>query len=404
MPAPSGRPILGDVAPPRARSSELDGVRGLAILSVVLWHLTRSVSATAPLPARLLVRGLTLTWSGVDLFFVLSGFLIGGILLRNRAAANYFRVFYARRALRIVPLYAIWLAAFVLGTVAVPRLFDQRIALWNYATFTQNFAMVRQGTYGSNWLAVTWSLALEEQFYLVLPLLIRFVPPRRLPWVLTGGIAAAPLLRALAVLRAPTGVQFLTYMLLPFRLDALFLGTLLAWVLGNPTLRERLAARAVALHVGLATFALGGLALLARAPFHDEMPVTVFGYTWLAGTAACVLAIVSVCGNSPISALARWRPLCRLGVLAYAIYLTHQAILLAFHRLAFNRTAPSIADGRDLLVSLAAVAAAVALGAASWRALESRCIRYGHTHRYVFGQSSPVTRPAVAQAPGPSES
>jgi peptidoglycan/LPS O-acetylase OafA/YrhL len=116
-----------------------------------------------------------LTASGVDLFFVLSGFLIGSILLDNREAANQFKVFYLRRFCRILPIYFVWIALFfVLGKLLLNDwLFASRYPAWSYPTFTQNFFMSNIGGFGAGWLAVTWSLAIEEQFYLTAPLLIR---------------------------------------------------------------------------------------------------------------------------------------------------------------------------------------------------------------------------------------
>src|SRR5262245_13203211 len=93
----------------RARISELDGLRGLAILLVLLWHYAVGpvIVHQSTLANFLIVRSLNLAWSGVDLFFVLSGFLIGGILLDHRDTTHYFRTFYIRRICRIVPLYAL---------------------------------------------------------------------------------------------------------------------------------------------------------------------------------------------------------------------------------------------------------------------------------------------------------
>src|SRR6266446_4286628 len=99
----------GCLAPERKSSlrvPELDGLRGIAILLVIVWHYAVELFAREPgSTAAYGLAVLRLSWSGVDLFFVLSGFLIGGILIDNRGARNYFRVFYFRRVCRIVPLY-----------------------------------------------------------------------------------------------------------------------------------------------------------------------------------------------------------------------------------------------------------------------------------------------------------
>lgn len=99
------------------RIPELDGLRGLAILLVLFYHY---IESSPVLPGFLSVAG-RLTWSGVDLFFVLSGFLIGGILLNARESPNYFKAFYVRRAYRILPIYAATLAAFWLIRAFEPR-------------------------------------------------------------------------------------------------------------------------------------------------------------------------------------------------------------------------------------------------------------------------------------------
>ena len=92
----------------KSRIPELDGLRGLAILLVLLYHFVSSPRIQPPLFHKLFAIG----WSGVDLFFVLSGFLIGGILLDVRESPNYFRTFYGRRFYRIVPLYYLWIGAY----------------------------------------------------------------------------------------------------------------------------------------------------------------------------------------------------------------------------------------------------------------------------------------------------
>src|SRR6476619_3815817 len=141
------------------RIPQLDGIRGLAILQVLLWHYVAILPSHSRTVLSYLQHLLCLTWSGVDLFFVLSGFLIGGILLDHRDAPNYFSVFYRRRICRIFPLYYALFLAFVLLRNRLPIgaangwLFDRPLPLWSYATFTQNFLMSKLGTFGPNWLA-----------------------------------------------------------------------------------------------------------------------------------------------------------------------------------------------------------------------------------------------------------
>lgn len=153
------------------RIPELDGVRGIAILLVLLWHFTGmlvdpSQGDVQYLAWRYLIFGRT----GVDLFFVLSGFLIIGILVDNRDSPNYLTTFYARRALRILPPYLIlvgacWLLFKVLNARA-EAYFGRELPLWSLLTFTQNWVMASTNSYGATLSGGTWSLAIEEQFYL----------------------------------------------------------------------------------------------------------------------------------------------------------------------------------------------------------------------------------------------
>ena len=129
-------------------------------------------------------------WSGVDLFFVLSGFLIGGIIIDNRKATNFVRVFYVRRALRIVPAYSLLLIAyFVLRSVLDPvryvpvfQVMYPNVTDFSFLTFTQNICssvattIHRRNIVNSFFMGPTWSLSVEEQFYLMVPFLLTLTP------------------------------------------------------------------------------------------------------------------------------------------------------------------------------------------------------------------------------------
>ncbi len=161
-------------------------------------------------------------------FFVLSGFLIAGILLDHRKSSNYFQVFYLRRVCRIFPLYYLVLGLFICFSAtamstspAFAWLFAKPMPIWSYATFTQNFFMGHRGFFGAQWLGVTWSVAVEEQFYLFVPLLIYLLPRRSLFCVLLAGVLAAPLLRQLYP-------PLQAYVITPFRADDLLSGACLA--------------------------------------------------------------------------------------------------------------------------------------------------------------------------------
>lgn len=171
----------------------LDGLRGVAILAVIIFHLSSPIAKLAgdwfPSSGLLLA---SLGRNGVDLFFVLSGFLIGGILIDSKSKPGYFRNFYARRALRIFPLYY---AVGILLCWVVPALgggdYFQRHQWW-YWTYTTNWPEAL----GLNInLGHFWSLAVEEQFYLVWPLLLWFLRPRGILWLCAASVVVSAMFR-----------------------------------------------------------------------------------------------------------------------------------------------------------------------------------------------------------------
>jgi peptidoglycan/LPS O-acetylase OafA/YrhL len=159
------------------RIPELDGLRGLAILLVVICHYVGDAdhAGLGYWPHHFL-SALSVGWSGVDLFFVLSGFLIGGILLDSRNSSQYFKTFYVRRIHRILPIYYAWIAIYVLIVGANIYLARGRSAVTGqelrvvpvYFFFLQNM-IYSPSPFQWKWFAVTWSLAVEEQFYLLAP-------------------------------------------------------------------------------------------------------------------------------------------------------------------------------------------------------------------------------------------
>src|ERR1700680_4638693 len=195
------QPIAGDQPVPFGqRLASLDGIRGLAILSVIAFH-TLIVTGAAGAGFALWRMVQYSCWAGVDLFFVLSGFLITGILLDSRECNGYFRNFYARRTLRIMPLYyavlvvAILVVPRVIGFSRLPamysRLLDNQMWLW---TYLQNY-MQSRGTHQLPGLGHFWSLAVEEQFYWFWPLVIYFVSRRNLFRLCVAVCGIEPILR-----------------------------------------------------------------------------------------------------------------------------------------------------------------------------------------------------------------
>jgi peptidoglycan/LPS O-acetylase OafA/YrhL len=377
-----------------SRILEVDGLRGLAIALVLFYHYfaatmqyrQRSLIAYLFVPARL-------SWSGVDLFFVLSGFLIGGILLDARKSTNYFKVFYVRRFFRIVPVYALLLVVFAAARLAegnstqtmLARSLEGAMPLWTYPFFMQNFWVAAAGTFGTGWLAPTWSLAVEEQFYLTLPVIVRFVSRRALIAFVICGIAAAPVFRMVLFRSSPNG-WIGSDVLLFCRADALLFGVGCALLLRSKSWSSRIASSRYWLP-GLLLALLSIAAYLTKSGGGDlwRVQLVSFGYTSLAALYACLLLFVCTRPNHFLASLFRWRALRWLGSIAYGTYLFHMPIqILAF--VFVGRSEPRIDDLFSFLLSLAALAFTLGLAHLSWNFFESRLVKFSHRASYEFEQ------------------
>lgn len=361
----------------------------MAILLVLVFHcITQAVAEPWPNPLSFVKYATRLTWSGVDLFFVLSGFLIGGILLTERESPRYFRVFYFRRVCRILPAYFAYLLLMMLcylyflpayrSIVAIR--FEPTMPWLSYLTFTQNFWMAARYTVGAVVVAVTWSLAVEEQFYLSLPALIRIVSPRLLPKLLLGGIIAAPLLRLFLLLRFNANALTAVYVLLPCRMDSLLIGVLLAVLLRRPSIWEFVVVRSGWLWALLSILTLGLIYfnyLGEAAPF----PTTTLGYTWIAVFYAAVMVLAL---TQPLSLVARFlrnRWLMALGAIAYGTYLIHLVVFTIVMALLRNHVSIHWSF-RDVAASLFSIALSISIAQVSWMIFEKRFVRWGHKLEY----------------------
>ena len=304
------------------RVPQLDGLRAIAILLVLVTHFWSYPAGFEPIN-RLARTG----WAGVDLFFVLSGFLITRILLDARDSARYYRDFFARRVLRIFPLYYALLAVvFILlplhGTSPALQVVIHDRPL--YVGYLANVALVLHG-----WqlfpLDITWSLAVEEQFYIVWPFVVRRLPLGGLLLALAGTVVVVPVIRTVAWLGFGVG-WMATHMLTFFRLDGLALGGLVALVLhrgslGVPALRR----------VAVGVLAVVGpllLLLIETDRFRrDSLLVGTIGYSLLAVFFAALL-VCSLPAGSHLTRLLSHAALRRIGVVSYGIYIVHPLCFL----------------------------------------------------------------------------
>jgi len=217
---------------PNEHCLELDGVRGVAILTVTLYRFCKELDPSAS-PVLDWIKDASVVGSrGVDLFFVLSGFLITGILLKTKSSQGYFRNFMVRRALRIFPLYfsalalCLWVLPACLGTSVfdVPR--NEQGYLWTYLS---NVRMSWENAWCFGPLDHFWSLAVEEHFYLVWPLVVFCLSPKALLRLSIGLVIGVGLVRAAASLRPEWSVA--VDVLTLFRCDALAFGAIAAFLM-----------------------------------------------------------------------------------------------------------------------------------------------------------------------------
>ena len=374
------------------RIPELDGLRGVAILLILIGH---HFGATIQAPPHsvfsMIVPGLALSWTGVDLFFVLSGFLIGGILLDHREAKNYYQLFYLRRVCRIFPLYYLNLLLFAglsgAGAEGISAwLFEHPLPWWSYVTFTQNILSVywvAYVAYPAFYLGVTWSVAVEEQFYMLIPLVIRRLPLRWLPYLLISLIILVIPLR-LGIAHQYFVGTIANYILMPTRADGLLIGVLAAFLLRQESFTRFIKAHHYYLHTIMALVAgsLIGLnffhlpAVLSTGYF-----MSTYGYTLVDFCFAGLLISVLTNQNGWINRRLRSRWLQQLGLISYGLYLIHLPVLGLAHGIAFRQT-PRIANGTELVVTLIALIISMLIAAVSWEILEQPILKWGRSFYY----------------------
>lgn len=319
-------PQAGAVASDRPLSGlhigALDGVRGIAILLILAVHFGNALWNNGFVNPVFQVTNVG--WIGVDLFFVLSGFLITGILYDSRGSEHYFRNFYARRALRIFPVYYLAVAIGVALSSLLPQVREVQMGnpLWIMFYLT-NFLVAAEGREAAGVLGHFWSLAIEEHFYFLWPIVVLWGSRRQLMAVATSVMVAALALRIILVAYGvdPTAIFLIT----PTRIDALAAGALCSLAVRGP------AGIAGVVRPAWATALLAGAAVLfiffVRQTVSPLDPVMqTIGYTLLAGAFGATI-LVGIA----------WAPLSRvlnLGILrwfgrySYGIYVWHDIIII----------------------------------------------------------------------------
>jgi peptidoglycan/LPS O-acetylase OafA/YrhL len=302
----------------------LDGIRGIAIGLVLMVHLLWANTETSSSLIRFAGRVRTAGWLGVDLFFALSGFLITGILFDSLHSNHYFKNFYARRILRIFPLY--YGVILVLFVIFHPHGFAQSRPLFLMLVYLQNTPLWWNGVDPLTIAGTTnhlWSLAVEEQFYLVWPILIFLIRDRRrLIWVAIALAALAPVTRAIMLAH---GASFeATYKVTICRADSLLGGAWLALMIRGEL-------RATVLRYASTAFTLSVLTCAAIAwrtgnfDWEVNRPINLYGYSIVA-IASTALIAMSLRPNSFTARTMQLKLLRFLGRYSYGIYIFHMLV------------------------------------------------------------------------------
>ena len=315
---------------PASRLPELDGLRGLAVLLVLVWHFFGAlINSGQGATARGLYHVLILGRTGVDLFFVLSGFLITQIILRRTQPKVRFLVaFYARRGLRVLPPYLLLVLLFWSVVLSHQHnvAFNSATPLWRHLTFTQNFWMSEHAQWGPEAISVTWSLAIEEHYYIFYPLLMLSLRPRHVPLALIAVAVTSAAIRLFLHLAHPENA-FLSYVMTLSRLDGLAVGGMIAWVYSNTGAHDWLIEHKKWLRP-LLYFLLLSVPLLAFGIASDiSAHMFIWGHTFLTvlygSTLVCVLEL-AVCSNRSVL---KSQALTYIGKISYSLYLFHPMVL-----------------------------------------------------------------------------
>ena len=281
--------------PPRL--TQLDGMRAIAIAMVIAQHSGM----------------LSIGWAGVHLFFVLSGFLITGILRRARKDTHFWSPFYLKRVTRILPPL---IPFFLLCSMEMS--IPWRTTGWAYVLFGANIVQSLPHASITD-LTILWSLAVEEHFYLLWPFAIRYLRRTTLIWLLVAVLVLDPILRAVATHHVASWMPI--YFLTPFQLDGLGAGALLSILVEDGAWKQRLGGIALpaALACGVVFAACSRLSGFERGA--NSQLFNSLGYSLIVMASVLLLAHLFLRPDSYVSRLFSLWPMVFLGTISYGLYL-----------------------------------------------------------------------------------
>lgn len=334
------------------RLTRLDGVRSLAILAVIIYHHYFLYE---------------IGWAGVDLFFVLSGFLITRILRSSAEKKTYWSRFYLKRAVRILPpLLLLFVLALVLSRHISP------VSFAGYALFLGNVMNLTH--YQVGLFLVLWSLAVEEHFYLLWPLAVRLLTRQRLLALLAAVLLLEPILRAVVT---PHTHSYEPIFFTPFRLDSIAAGSLLA-LLTEDTAASRWLSR-WSLPGTVASVALYLAIRLSDPQFLRESNSVLFnslGYTLIAAVCFFFVAWVLLHPGGVADKVLSWTPLVYIGRISFGMYLLHPVVLTILKKVRHVPFGAAGAAGTHHLLVLT-LPLTIALAALSFQFYETPLLNWG---------------------------
>lgn len=378
------------------RIRELDGLRGVAVIMVLVWHFVGCMTEPSQGGWNFaLFAGTIFGRTGVDLFFVLSGFLIIGILIDNRNSENLFSTFYARRIARIFPAYFLLIAVYWLcfgitgSTPAFNASHGWAVQLGTQVGFLYNWLMAYDNGAVSRGFSVTWSVAIEEQFYLIAPFVVWVTPPQYLRRVLICGAIVAIALRAGLFVMAPK--HTLAPYILPFtRIDCLCAGGLLATVWRDHSVMDKL--RPIAAPATLVLVAPVILMNFCIVKYDLNKHMYFWGHTLL--SIFYFFVVLTVLTRKP--GILRLSILTAAGSISYALYLFHPLFISLFFTLVHRPEV--VTSWTAFFVAVGALLTSIMFCVLSYRYYETPIRRLGHRKQYSpISERSPIMRTSWTQ-------
>ena len=308
---------------------------------------------------------------GVDGFFVLSGLLVGRLILDKGQADNFYRVFYIRRVCRTFPIYFLCVTLALAMGVALGLPENHGIPGWSYFAFVNNIFAAAHDDIGREWLSPTWTMAVEEQFYLIAPALMLATPRRYLLGLLGAIVAAAILIRVLLAAIHFDGIASLV--LLPTRADNLAIGLACAALLKTSIKWDSTLCRAAPIVL------LFGIVVLKAVGGPEAL--TIAGHTVL--SVAVAFFLMGLIRGVPEARRFEARILVFFGETSYATYLTHMPVLWAVHALVLHAV-PSLTTSAGVAVTVGCIPLTVGMAYLLTRLVEAPITAIGRRTTWVF--------------------